>query len=254
MNLTILSNGNLRAVYADDFNFSSLGSASVRRASHVEPNEQGDWIADLSPVGGPRLGPFHRRADAIRAETDWLNCNINHLQTNPMTNEKLLNEYLVTIDHELKKYRKRQGCDDLRQELVVMVLKSDDDPDLDNRAALEKKIQLKIKRFFADDKKHVESKDIDIHNEGDDGELSGTLTRNDVRRGELSDLDKIYLRLDVDQFIESLTPRQQQICRLLQLITASDVVSHSKYSQTTLARELQKIRELAKNHFEKFSE
>ena len=32
----------------------------IRRASHVEPDEAGRWWADLSPVGGPRLGPFAR--------------------------------------------------------------------------------------------------------------------------------------------------------------------------------------------------
>ena len=29
--------------------------------------------ADLSPVGGPMLGPFSKRSQALNAEQDWLN-------------------------------------------------------------------------------------------------------------------------------------------------------------------------------------
>ena len=32
----------------------------------------GGWRADLSPVGGPQLGPFRRRSEALRAEAAWL--------------------------------------------------------------------------------------------------------------------------------------------------------------------------------------
>ena len=43
------------------------------RASHVEPDAAGQWSADLAPVGGPKLGPFDTRADALAAEIVWLN-------------------------------------------------------------------------------------------------------------------------------------------------------------------------------------
>ncbi len=33
---------------------------------------QGRWHADLSPVGGPVLGPFGQRSAALAAETSWL--------------------------------------------------------------------------------------------------------------------------------------------------------------------------------------
>lgn len=48
-----------------------LGSFTVSRASHVEPAE-GGWTADMGPVGGPVLGPFPLRADALAAERAWL--------------------------------------------------------------------------------------------------------------------------------------------------------------------------------------
>ncbi|MHB8866446.1 MAG: hypothetical protein ACYC6N_29010 [Pirellulaceae bacterium] len=39
----------------------------------MEPDPPGRWHADLSPVGGPVLGPFRWRADALQAECCWLN-------------------------------------------------------------------------------------------------------------------------------------------------------------------------------------
>lgn len=53
----------------------SLGNATINRASHVEPTvdrETGvcQWTADLAPIGGPVLGPFDSRAEALAAEID----------------------------------------------------------------------------------------------------------------------------------------------------------------------------------------
>ena len=45
---------------------------SITRASHVEPDQQGRWLADLTPVAGPVLGPFERRSEALEAEQSWL--------------------------------------------------------------------------------------------------------------------------------------------------------------------------------------
>jgi hypothetical protein len=42
------------------------------RASLVEPDEEGRWWADLSPVDGPLLGPFRQRSQALDAEEEWL--------------------------------------------------------------------------------------------------------------------------------------------------------------------------------------
>lgn len=53
------------------------GRATVKRASHVEPATDGQgaccgWSADLSPSGGPVLGPFPTRGQAVAAETEWI--------------------------------------------------------------------------------------------------------------------------------------------------------------------------------------
>ena len=75
MDLLVLPDGTVRAIYAEEIDLTDLGSALISRASHVEPDSQGRWVADLSPVNGPVLGPFNRRSEALAAELDWLEAN-----------------------------------------------------------------------------------------------------------------------------------------------------------------------------------
>jgi hypothetical protein len=75
MDLLILPDGTVRAVYAEDIDLTRIGPALIRRASHVEPDSHGRWLADLGPVSGPVLGPFDRRSEALAAELDWLDAN-----------------------------------------------------------------------------------------------------------------------------------------------------------------------------------
>ena len=75
MELIILPNGAGKCIYDEALPLSLLGKLSISRASHVEPNSAGNWIADLSPVGGPKLGPFEKRTTALSAEVDWLRNN-----------------------------------------------------------------------------------------------------------------------------------------------------------------------------------
>ena len=72
MQLIIEPNGDVRCVYAEDIDLHELGPLSIRRGSHVEPTEDGQWMTDLSPVGGPTLGPFTTRTAALDAEVSWL--------------------------------------------------------------------------------------------------------------------------------------------------------------------------------------
>ena len=72
MELVIDRTGSVACIYDETIELSSLGSLSIQRASHVEPDAQGQWLADLSPVAGPRLGPFALRRDALAAEHEWL--------------------------------------------------------------------------------------------------------------------------------------------------------------------------------------
>ena len=72
MQLVIDPRGSVRCVYSEELDLHALGQTSIRRASHVEPTNDGQWTADLSPVGGPNLGPFPVRSQALEAEHDWL--------------------------------------------------------------------------------------------------------------------------------------------------------------------------------------
>jgi hypothetical protein len=72
MQLLIESDGTVRCIYSEEIPLVALGAATITRASHVEPDQHGRWLADLGPVGGPVLGPFQRRSEALAAEVGWL--------------------------------------------------------------------------------------------------------------------------------------------------------------------------------------
>jgi len=74
MQLVITPSGAVRCVYSEEIDLTSLGSPTITRASHVEVDDQNRWWADLSPVNGPRLGPFPFacRDQALDAERHWL--------------------------------------------------------------------------------------------------------------------------------------------------------------------------------------
>lgn len=65
-------------IYADELRplAEAIGDIKIARASHVEPTGDGRWAADLAPVGGPVLGPFDLKEDALREEVAWLNANL----------------------------------------------------------------------------------------------------------------------------------------------------------------------------------
>jgi hypothetical protein len=75
MQLVVEPRGTLRCIYGEEIDLHTLGSLTIERGSHVEPDELGWWWADLLPVHGPRLGPFQRRTEALRAESNWLESN-----------------------------------------------------------------------------------------------------------------------------------------------------------------------------------
>ena len=75
MQILIDTSGDVHCVYGESIDLASIGDLHIRRASHVEPDEAGTWRADLSPVGGPTLGPFPSRSTALAAEGRWLSAN-----------------------------------------------------------------------------------------------------------------------------------------------------------------------------------
>lgn len=75
MLLRIDPQGQIFCLYSEEIDLPSLGPLSIRRGSHVEPDEQGGWWADLSPVSGPTLGPYSHRSEALESERQWLETN-----------------------------------------------------------------------------------------------------------------------------------------------------------------------------------
>ena len=75
MHLLIRPDGRIECVYGEVIDLSRLGSLQIRRGSHVEPTSDGRWTVDLSPVNGPRLGPFPQRSAALAAELQWLDAH-----------------------------------------------------------------------------------------------------------------------------------------------------------------------------------
>ena len=77
MIVKIDTQGNLQFIWNDKLRpLFDAGAGVIRRASNVEPTEDGRWQADLAPVGGPKLEPTLDRADALSSEVAWLEENL----------------------------------------------------------------------------------------------------------------------------------------------------------------------------------
>ena len=74
--LFVHPDGTARGLYGELIDAAEIGPATTVRASHVEPHPSGGWTADLQPSGGPVLGPFPLRSDALAAERAWLTRNL----------------------------------------------------------------------------------------------------------------------------------------------------------------------------------
>ena len=72
MELIVAGDGGVRCIYDESLDLRALGKLQITRASHVEPDLDGYWWADMGPVGGPVLGPFGTRGEALLAERGWL--------------------------------------------------------------------------------------------------------------------------------------------------------------------------------------
>lgn len=72
MELVVGCNGGVKCIYDDALDLREFGKLQITRASHVEPDRDGNWWADMGPVDGPVLGPFRSRAEALQAERGWL--------------------------------------------------------------------------------------------------------------------------------------------------------------------------------------
>jgi hypothetical protein len=68
----VIKAGTITAIYDDALTALFDGAdVDIRRATRVEPDGK-NWIADLSPVGGPVLRGFTTRKAALAAEVRYL--------------------------------------------------------------------------------------------------------------------------------------------------------------------------------------
>ncbi len=72
MELVVGVDGGVRCIYDEALDLREIGKLRITRASNVEPDADGNWWADMGPVGGPMLGPFGTRGEALAAERGWL--------------------------------------------------------------------------------------------------------------------------------------------------------------------------------------
>lgn len=70
------TDGTAKMIYTEELDLNELGQLNISRASHVEPTNDGKWTADMKPVGGPVLGPYNTRKEALEEEVKWLELNI----------------------------------------------------------------------------------------------------------------------------------------------------------------------------------
>jgi hypothetical protein len=72
MELVVGVDGVARCIYDEALDLREIGTLKITRASHVEPDAEGCWWADMGPVDGPMLGPYCSRSEALMAERGWL--------------------------------------------------------------------------------------------------------------------------------------------------------------------------------------
>ena len=68
MELVVNADGGVKCIYDDALGLWAPGELQITRASHVEPDLDGNWWADMVPVGAPVLAPFRTRWEALAAE------------------------------------------------------------------------------------------------------------------------------------------------------------------------------------------
>jgi hypothetical protein len=70
--LVVGVDGGVSCIYDEAVDLREIGRLTITRASHVEPDQDGNWLADMGPAGGPVMGPFGTRSEALAAERAWL--------------------------------------------------------------------------------------------------------------------------------------------------------------------------------------
>ena len=70
MILDVFADGNARCLNTEVIDLRAIGTLSAVRVSEVEMGPDGNWYAEI--IGGPKLGPFAYRSQAIAAEVTYI--------------------------------------------------------------------------------------------------------------------------------------------------------------------------------------
>ena len=65
MELVVAADGSARCIDDEALDPREIGKLQITRASHVEPDAEGYWWADMGPSGGPLLGPYGSSPEAF---------------------------------------------------------------------------------------------------------------------------------------------------------------------------------------------
>ena len=63
--LVVGVDGGMRCIDDEALDLREIGKLRITRASHVEPDAEGYGWAEITPSGGPVLGPFRTRTEAF---------------------------------------------------------------------------------------------------------------------------------------------------------------------------------------------
>lgn len=71
-----IKEGHIKHIYNEAIDLSSIGDMQIKRASVVDPENNGMWSVDLSLSGGKKIEGFVKRSDALKYEIDYIEQNI----------------------------------------------------------------------------------------------------------------------------------------------------------------------------------
>jgi hypothetical protein len=100
MELVVGVDGVARCIYDEALDLREIGKLQITRASHVEPDADGYWWADMGPSGGPVLGPYGSRSEALAAERGWLSFGPEEVNGSAVIQNSLHSRRICNHIHE----------------------------------------------------------------------------------------------------------------------------------------------------------
>lgn len=83
MSTIAIRNGQVQFIADDELNDlrDSLGTHRTKRVSDVEPDDNGNWVADMNKMGEDvQFGPYANRKDALAAEVEFVTTRLGEIK------------------------------------------------------------------------------------------------------------------------------------------------------------------------------